>query len=147
MRFLLASVALILAVVFFREIFDAVKRYKATRWKSTLGKLADWHIVTEADSEHTKVVVRNTRYVYRVSGKDYESSNMGFGFPSVMSALYVERTLEKLLSRAPEIDVHYDPTNPQRRVLSVGVQLHHVVKILVFGFLAVVVMLIFHAEP
>jgi hypothetical protein len=64
-----------------------------------------------------------------------------------MSVLYLERTLEDILSRAPEVTVYFDPADPQRSVLSVGVKLHHLIKILGLGVFITIVILTLHAEP
>lgn len=147
MRYALFLAAVVLVLVLFAEILDAIRSHNAARWKSTPGKLKRWNLHYDADAEDTRIVIRDIEYVYCVAGKDYESSKIGFGFPTRMSVLYLERTLKRILERAPEVLVFFDPANPKRSVLSVGVQLHHLVKVLGVGIVTVVVLAFLYGEP
>ena len=147
MRYALALAAFILASVLFYEILNAMRSHYAARWQSTPGRLKRWDIHTDVDAEDTRIVIRDFEYAYRVAGNDYASSNIGFGFPTRMSVLYVEKTLKRLLGSAPEVLVFFDPANPGRSVLSVGVQLHHLIKILGIGFVMAIVLALLYGEP
>jgi hypothetical protein len=146
-RTVLTLAILVLASTLFYEIFDAIRSHIAARWKSTPGRLKRWNLYYDVGGEDTNIVIRDFAYVYSVAGKDYESSRIGFGFPTWMSVLYLEKTLKRLLKSAPEVIVFFDPANPQRSVLSVGIQLHHLVKVLALGFVTAVVLSFWYAEP
>jgi hypothetical protein len=64
-----------------------------------------------------------------------------------MNALYIENTLKGLLQRAPDVLVFFDPANPKKSALSVGVKLHHLVRILATGLVLVIVGAVLHGEP
>ena len=145
-RIVLTVAVLILVSVLFYEMLDAIRSHGAARWKSTTGRLKRWNMSYDVDGEDTNIVIRDFAYVYSVAGKDYESSRIGFGFPIRMSVLYVEKTLQRLLRSAPEVVVFFDSANPQRSVLSVGIQLHHLVKVLALGFVTAIVLAIWYVE-
>lgn len=147
MRFVLTLAIVFLLWMLFYEIVDALRSHTAAYWKSTPGRLKRWEIYHDVGGEDTHIVIKNLEYVYSVGGKDYESSRIGFGFPNWMSVLYLEKTLKRLLRSAPEVIVFFDPANPQRSVLSVGIQLHHLIKVLGLGFVTVVVLSLWYAEP
>jgi hypothetical protein len=147
MRYVLVLSALVLAAALFYEILNAVRSYYAARWQSTSGRLKRWDIQHDIDAEDTRIVIRNIEYAYCVAGKDYESSRIGFGFPMSMSVLYIEKILKRLLENAPEVRVFFDPANPGRSVLSVGIQLHHFVKVLGFGLVMLIAVGFWYDEP
>jgi hypothetical protein len=72
---------------------------------------------------------------------------LGFGFPVRMGALYLEKTLKELLRKAPDVVVFFDPLNPERSALSVGVKAYHLVRILGIGLALVVVGAVLYGEP
>jgi hypothetical protein len=129
------------------EIVGAIRSQSATRWTSTTGRLKRWDIQHVDGGEDTQILIKNFEYIYSVGGKDYESSTIGFGFPNWMSVLYLERTLKQLLRSAPNVIVFFDPANPQRSVLSVGIQLHHLIKVAGVGFATLVALSLWYGEP
>lgn len=146
MRLVLTVAVLAFIAAFVHEVFSAVQSHRAARWPTTKGKLKRWHMHFDDGGEDTNIVIRELAYVYSVSGRDYESRNIGFGFPRSMSVLYLEKTLTALLKGAPEVVVFVDPANPTRSVLSVGVQMHHLVKVLGVGFIMAIVLSTWYAE-
>lgn len=147
MRFVLTIALVVLLGMLLYEILDAIRSHVAARWKSTPGRLKRWDIYHDVGGEDTHIVIRHLEYVYSVGGKDYESSRIGFGFPNWMSVLYLEKTLKRLLRSAPDVVVFFDPSNPRRSVLSVGVRLHHLIKVLGLGFAVVLVLSLWYGEP
>jgi len=99
----LALAALVLAAAIIYEVSNAIRSYFAARWQSTPGQLKRWDIHCDADAEHTRILIRDIEYTYCVAGQDYKSSRLGFGFPTHMGALYVEKTLKRLLRSAPDV--------------------------------------------
>jgi hypothetical protein len=147
MRYVLMLVAPILVAVLTYEVISAIRSHYAARWQSTLGRLKRWHIHSDIDAEHTRIVIRDLEYTYSVGGQNYESSRLGFGFPTRMGALYIENTLKGLLHRAPDVLVFFDPANPKKSALSVGVKLHHFVRILGIGLVLMIVGAVLYGEP
>ena len=147
MRYALALVAVVFAWLLVHEILNAIRSYFAARWHSTPGRLVRWDIHADIDAEDTRIVIRDIAYSYCVAGKDYQSSRLGFGFPTGMSALYVEKTLKRLLRSAPDVLVFFDPANPQKSALSVGIEMHHLIRILGFSFVVAVVLAVLYGEP
>jgi hypothetical protein len=83
----------------------------------------------DADAEQMRFVLRGITYSYRVGERDYESSRLGFGFSRYMDAFYLRNHLEKIFGDAPRVVVFFDPDNPARSVLSVGVRLNQIMTI------------------
>jgi hypothetical protein len=147
MRSALILAALILVALLAHDVVNAIRSHYAARWRSTPGRLKRWDIQSDVDAEDTRIVIKDLEYTYCVGGQNYESSNLGFGFPTHMSALYIEKTLKALLAKAPDVLVFFDPANPKKSVLSVGVKLHHLVRILAIGFVLVIVGAVMYGEP
>jgi hypothetical protein len=145
--YVLALAALALAAAIIYEVSDAARSHLAARWQCTPGQLKRWDIHSDVDTEHTRILIRDIEYTYCVAGQDYKSSRLGFGFPTHMSALYVEKTLKGLLKSAPDVLVFFDPANPARSVLTVGVRLHHLIRIVGMGFVLAVVVYLLRNAP
>ena len=86
-------------------------------------------------SEGTDLVVNKLEYSYLVSGNRYHSKRVGFGFPWLMPSMFVSRTIEKVLERAPESTIYYGPKSPGHSTLVVGIKSFHVIKISIYGII------------
>ena len=134
MEVLRGVLVLILLVILVLEVVAAAQSFAASRWQSTAGKLTHWDMGYDADAEQTGFILRRITYTYRVGEKDYESSRLGFGFSRYMDALHLGNHLDQIFGNAPRVVVFYDPNNPTRGVLSVGVRLNQVMTIVAVVF-------------
>ena len=142
MELLRAALFLILLIILVLELVAVARSFAASRWRSTLGNLTHWDMGYDADAEHTRFILRALTYSYRVGERDYESSRLGFGFSRYMDALHLRNHLDDIFRSAPKVVVFYDPNDPTRSALSVGIRLNQVIAILgvVFCILLVIVM-------
>lgn len=137
-------VALICGFFLFYEISYALMSYQTRNWKSCVGELVKWD--TEVTGPFFEERFSDFRYKYVVSGKEYESKKIGFGFPPsvgitlLWSFQYARRALDEVLANAPMVTVYYSPDNPQNSVLCAGIQGYHVTKIIELGFGVIVFM-------
>ncbi|MBI1248810.1 DUF3592 domain-containing protein [bacterium] len=60
------------------------------------------------------------RYTYEVGGKQYQGDRIAFGYQST-NGKEMHAAIEDKLSQANQVEVHYDPDNPSRSSLSVGI--------------------------
>lgn len=137
MSILLVLVALICGIFFVRGVSTAVMSYQTKGWERCVGELTKWDIYNDVGSEETLVRIKAFRYKYAVSGKEYESDRIGFGFPRGGSGLSGQRVLNEVLVNAPVVTVYYSPGNPQNSVLCVGIKYYHVEKIIIFGLVMI----------
>ena len=79
----------------------------------------------------------NLVYKHEVKRKEYESNLIGYGFPMNMSVLYVDKTLNNIFETAPNLKVYYNPKKPDVSVLTAGLKMYHVVKML--GYLLIII--------
>ena len=131
------SAALICSGFLIYEISHALMSYQAKNWESCVGELSKWDIELVAPLGS----FNNFRYKYVVSGKEYESNKIGFGFPLTVGESYPRMifqyaavALDEVLINAPRVTVYYSPDNPRNSVLCTGMQSWHVTKIAGFGF-------------
>lgn len=123
--------------LFIYEISNAIKSILVKNWPLTDGKLHKWNIKAEDQGEDTARVIDELVYKYEVKGKGYESNQIGYGFPMSMSVLYVDKTLNNIFETAPNLTVYYNPKKPDVSVLTVGLKIYHVVKML--GYLLIII--------
>lgn len=138
MSILLILVALACGVCLVYEISHAIQSSQAKNWDICVGELI------RGDIEPFVLMgssFKNFRYKYVVSGREYESGKIGFGFPSSVIGVSspgvfqpAEKILDEVLADAPRVTVYHSPDNPQNSVLCAGVQDYHVAKIIGLGF-------------
>ena len=119
----------VVGILFLLELTNLIKSLVAINWKITPGKIQNWDMHYSNDGESTNLVVNNLEYSYSVSGVDYISKRIAFGFPAIMEALYVGKGMERMLSDAPNLSVYYDVKKPKESSLMVGLKLFHLIKI------------------
>ena len=139
MEVLRGALLFILLVILVLEVAAAARSVAASRWQSTVGNLTHWDMGYDADAEQTRFILRSITYRYRVGEKDYESSRLGFGFSRYMDAMHLGSHLDEIFGNAPRVVVYYDPNDPTRGVLSVGVRPNQVVTIVTVVFCIAVV--------
>ena len=103
----------VVGILFLNELINLVKSVLAINWKVIPGKIENWDMHYSNDGESTNLVVNNLEYSYSVSGIDYISKRIAFGFPMVMEALYVGKGMENILTDAPNLNVYYDAKKPK----------------------------------
>ena len=80
--------------------------------------IKDWDIHYSADGEGTNLITNKLQYSYSVSGKEYLSNRVAFGYPWIMDSLFVGNTIEKALEAAPELKIYYNPNSPSESTLT-----------------------------
>ena len=120
MSALLVLGALACGVFFARGVSTAIKSYRTKNWERCIGELTQWDIYNDLGTEENRVMIKSFCYKYVVSGKEYESEKIGFGFPRGSSSLSGKRVLEEVLVNTPAVTVYYSPGNPQDSVLCTG---------------------------
>jgi len=128
---ILILIQIIFVALIIYEVIEAAKSISAHKWPVVDGKLHRWNI------DDITRTINTFAYKYEVKGKEYESNRIGYGFPLKMSILYVNKALDKVLSKAPELTVYFKPTEPDVSVLIVGLKLYHVIKIVSYAFAAI----------
>ncbi len=78
--------------LFIYEISNAIKSILVKNWPVTDGKLHKWNIKAEDQGDDTARIIDELVYKYETKGKEYESNQIGYGFPMSMSVLYVDKT-------------------------------------------------------
>ena len=137
MTIILILIQIIFVALIIYEVIEAAKSISAHKWPVVDGKLHRWNISTEDQGDDITRTINTFAYKYEVKGKEYESNRIGYGFPLKMSILYVNKALDKVLSKAPELTVYFKPTEPDVSVLIVGLKLYHVIKIVSYAFAAI----------
>ena len=133
----------VVGILFLLELINLSKSVLAMNWKVTQGKIENWDMHYSNDGESTNLIVNNLEYSYSVSGTDYLSKRIAFGFPVIMDALYIGNDIEKVLSKAPHLSVYYDIKKPKVSTLVVGLKTFHLFKLfaflLVLGFIGMAI--------
>lgn len=131
MGILFIPFALVCAAFFVYEVSQAIMSFQTKKWESCIGELIRWEPFPSVIDGGS---LRGFRYKYVVSGKEYESGNIGFGFSRMpgWGSYDAKIVLNKVLVNAPMVTVYYSPDNPQNSVLCTGIQGYHVTKI--FGY-------------
>lgn len=131
------AVFAILSFLLLLEVNEIIRGYRARNWKRCKGKLTQWKVNTEMGSESTTIDVEHIVYSYRVGDNEYENNRLGFGAPRSGPPIVMERLLDEIFVKAPEVNVFYDPNQPQESALCVGLQRYHALGLFTYGiFLA-----------
>ena len=128
--YLLVGVATIFMLI---EVINLIRSLRAARWKTAKGKIEDWDIHYSADGEGTNLITNKLQYSYSVSGNDYLSNRVAFGFPWFMDSLLAGNAIEKALESAPKLKIYYNPKSPSESTLIVGMKTFHTFKIFIYG--------------
>jgi len=126
---ILSGLALLLFLI---ELSGLVRSLMALQWNTTAGKLKDWDMRYAASEGSTDLVVNKFQYTYSVSGRDYQSRRIGFGFPLTMDSDFIGKQFVQSLENAPDLKVYYNPHKPEESALIVGLRAFHVFKIIVY---------------
>ncbi|MGD9128423.1 MAG: DUF3592 domain-containing protein [Planctomycetia bacterium] len=94
------------------------KSTEAGSWPTTAGTITASSIEVHSDSDGDAYKV-NVEYAYRVGGVEYVGDRLAFGYVS-SSGRKVHEAILKKLEEAKQVEVRYDPADPQNAVLSFG---------------------------
>jgi len=136
MTYYILSAVIVIFLLY--ETFNLISSIIAMSWKKVSGKIENWDMYFNTHSEGTDLIVNRLEYSYLVSGKRYDSTRVGFGFPWITPSMFVSGTIEKVLERAPELTVYYSPKLPRNSTLVVGIKSFHVIKIFIYGVILTV---------
>jgi len=120
---ILNGVLLVLGLLMLREFRIAMLSIRALRWRSTSGELANETNSSETPGE-------SLQYSYSVEGEDYQSQQLGFGYPTGTGEVLGRTELVRVLANAPSVTVYYDPRRPDVSVLMNGFKLFHALRML-----------------
>jgi hypothetical protein len=111
----------------------SMQRSTAARdWPVALGTINSVNLESHTDSDNSTTHQVEISYSYTVSGVDYYSDQLAFGYAG-SSSYQFHNEIYSELAPAKEVSVRYDPADPQTAVLSYGV--HRSIKFfLTFGF-------------
>jgi len=101
MSLVLNLLLVVTATFLLLEVVNTIKSLMAASWKNVKGKIENWDMHYSADGEGTSLIINKLQYSYTVSGNEYLSEKIGFGFPWFMDSLFVGKTIEKALESAP----------------------------------------------
>jgi hypothetical protein len=120
-------VSLLIAAFFGLGVYSIISHDSAGRnslsWPTTTGKILKTKIYERTD---TVVVVGSTdyyvyvKYVYSVDGKEYTSSKVRFTEPSSFMDLKDAQRERAKFPVNKEVDVYYNPDNPESSCLEPG---------------------------
>ncbi len=149
MNILFILVALVCSIFVVFGVSQAIRSYQARNWERCIGKLLNWDIYNDVGTgeQKTRLMIKAFHYKYVVSGKEYKSETIGFGFPRNSSSSSGQRVLDEILENVPTVTVYYSPDNPQDSVLCVGIKFYHIQKIAMFVLAVIVFLAIAFAPP
>ncbi|MEM7208884.1 MAG: DUF3592 domain-containing protein [Pseudomonadota bacterium] len=121
--------ALLVVIVFFLiELRTIIWSLLSAKWPTCIGVLDKWNIQRDEMKEGA-TVIDSLKYKYSVSGKEYTSESIGFGFPTV--SLYSQRALDKAFENAPNVTVYYRRSKPNESVIVTGIRAYHSFRLFV----------------
>ena len=149
MNIVLILAALVCSVFVVFGVSQAIMSYQARNWEQCIGKLLNWDIYNDVGSaeEEIRLMIKAFHYKYVVSGIEYESETIGFGFPRNSSSLSGRRVLDEILENVPTVTVYYSPDNPQNSVLCTGIKFYHIQKTAMFVFAMIIFLSIAFTQP
>lgn len=100
-------------------LWSAVRSTHAADWPQTPGTVTSLVIKENHDSDGTTYEVQ-VEYTYTVAGQAHTGSRLAFGY-GASSGHDAHDEIYRKLKDAKEVEVRYDPQNPETSVLSYGV--------------------------
>lgn len=103
---------------------------KAQGWPTTPGTIlsSDFKVSHDDDSTTYRTEVR---YAYNANGREIEGKKIAFGYAGSSSQSF-HRDIHNALPAGAQVAVRYDPSKPERAVLSFGVN-QSIKFLLIFG--------------
>lgn len=105
------------AVLLWRGVQSAVLLQRAKSWPTTRGTITACKLEEKRKPNGRTAGELTIRYTYQVNGKAYENDRLSFDYDSLHSYQAMQRVEEKLKG-VKQIDVYYNPTNPQMAAIS-----------------------------
>lgn len=103
---------------------------QAERWPTTPGRITASDFVVSADSDSTTYRAK-VAYAYNVLGRDLVGDKIAFGYTASSGETF-HRDVYRALPAGAQVAVRYSPDNPERAVLSFGVN-QSIIFLLIFG--------------
>lgn len=126
-----------------REVRLAMASIRAQRWRTAAGFLVDRGLSSRDVQDAEGFSLKGLRYGFSAEGKDYRSSQLGFGYPAAAERIFARRVIDSVLVNAPAVEVFYNPRNPDISVLVRGFLPFHMARLAgVFVCLAIVCTLV-----
>lgn len=103
---------------------------QAENWPTVQGEVTHSDFIVDSDSEGTTYRTK-VAYTYHVLGREMTSDRIAFGYAGSSSERF-HRDIYKALPVGAQVAVRHDPGNPERAVLSFGVN-QSIKFLLIFG--------------
>ena len=100
-------------------VWAMLKSTEAASWPTTPGVLEACELKSDNSDDETAYQV-NVRYRYKVNGQTFVNDQVAIGYASSDTEATHEALYDRLKG-AEQVDVRYDPSDPQVSVLSFGV--------------------------
>ncbi|WP_425410138.1 DUF3592 domain-containing protein [Hyphococcus sp.] len=104
---------------------------KAQNWPTTPGTILSSDFITSTDSEGDTTYRTDVRYTYNANGREIEGKKIAFGYSGSSSRKF-HSDIHSALPSGAQVAVRYDPSKPERAVLSFGVN-QSIKFLLIFG--------------
>ncbi|WDI32393.1 DUF3592 domain-containing protein [Hyphococcus flavus] len=105
--------------------------HKAQNWPTTPGTILSSDFTSSTDSEGSTTYRTDVRYTYNANGREIEGKKIAFGYAGSSSHGF-HRDIHDALPSGAQVAVRYDPSKPERAVLSFGVN-QSIKFLLIFG--------------
>ena len=110
---------------------SGVRANQAKYWPTVNGTIASCRVAESTASDSGTSYQVEVRYLYAVSGRNYEGTRIAFGY-SGSSGRGAHQEIAARLNSAESVLVHYNPRNPATAVLAYGWN-RSIILLLVFG--------------
>ena len=103
---------------------------QAAQWPTVPGQILSSDFSVSSDDDGTTYST-DLSYSYNVDGRDYTNKKIAFGYAGSSSHQF-HRNIYDALPVNSQVAVRYDPSNPERAVLSFGIH-QSIMFLLLFG--------------
>ncbi len=104
---------------------------QAERWPTVQGRIVSSDFATSTDSDGDTTYRTKLSYTYNVLGRELTGEKIAFGY-SGSSSQNFHREIYDALPVNSQVAVRYDPANPERAVLSFGIN-QSIIFLIIFG--------------
>lgn len=123
-------------------LYSMVRSNAAAKWPVALGVIDHVELTNSTDSEGGTTYRVDVGYSYHAMGSLYRNDTLAFGYAGSSGYGFHNDIYKKLMS-VDEVDVRYDPADPQNSTLSYG--MHRTIKFfIIFGFIWLAFTIGFH---
>ncbi len=137
---LFAGLALYAVALLWKVMRDVLTR----SWSRCTGKIMTYDVKLRggfsSPGSYEVIVLNRLKYTYSVGGRTYENHMVSWVFSQSMLREIIEGCYTEVFSKAPGVDVYYNPKKPSQAVLLKGLRGYHAVIALPAVFLCIFVL-------